>query len=173
MNVTKTHKAPTEMAFSYAVDLTVKLGEIKGIAQSTTNATLISLGGMDADQISKWIDITQQLIAQTPKPKFVPVTLAYVPPAGQYLVNGQSLTLKKSKSHGGMLVYYTDGGYLGALATAKLAAAAEALNSAEKAKAACIAYAKQTGKCGVCNTKLTDPKSIAAGIGPICAKKYA
>lgn len=172
MNTTKTHKTPSETAFSYAVDLTVKLGEVKGIAQSTTNAALISLGGMSADEISKWIDVTQQLIAQTPKPKFVPVTLAYVPPAGQYLVNGEHLTLKKSKSHGGILVYKGNG-YWGALATAKLSAVAEALNSAEKAQAACIAYAKQTGKCGVCNTKLTDPKSIAAGIGPICAKKYA
>ena len=31
------------------------------------------------------------------------------------------------------------------------------------------AYGKATGMCCVCGTTLTDPKSIAAGIGPVCA----
>lgn len=32
-------------------------------------------------------------------------------------------------------------------------------------------YALQSGKCYVCNRKLTTPESIAAGIGPVCASK--
>jgi hypothetical protein len=32
-----------------------------------------------------------------------------------------------------------------------------------------IAEGKRTGICQVCNRKLTNPDSIAAGIGPICA----
>lgn len=31
---------------------------------------------------------------------------------------------------------------------------------------------KQTGVCGICTRTLTDPESIAAGIGPICAAKF-
>ena len=34
------------------------------------------------------------------------------------------------------------------------------------------AYAKITGRCGVCNRKLEDPDSVAAGIGPICAQGF-
>jgi hypothetical protein len=32
-------------------------------------------------------------------------------------------------------------------------------------------YALRSGKCYVCNRKLTTPESIAAGIGPVCASK--
>ena len=32
-----------------------------------------------------------------------------------------------------------------------------------------IAEGKRTGVCQVCNRKLTNPESIAAGIGPVCA----
>lgn len=34
----------------------------------------------------------------------------------------------------------------------------------------CLArYGHALGKCGICNRTLTDPDSIAAGIGPVCA----
>ncbi len=32
-------------------------------------------------------------------------------------------------------------------------------------------YAQQSGNCYVCNRLLTDPASIAAGIGPTCARR--
>ena len=34
-----------------------------------------------------------------------------------------------------------------------------------------IAEGKRTGVCQVCHRKLTNPKSIEAGIGPVCAKR--
>lgn len=33
-------------------------------------------------------------------------------------------------------------------------------------------FGQEVGACGVCGSPLTDPESIALGIGPICAKKY-
>lgn len=33
-------------------------------------------------------------------------------------------------------------------------------------------FGKQTGQCGCCGRELTDPNSIEAGIGPICATKW-
>jgi Family of unknown function (DUF6011) len=33
-------------------------------------------------------------------------------------------------------------------------------------------YGRSTGICSCCNRKLTDPESVEAGIGPICAKKW-
>jgi hypothetical protein len=38
-------------------------------------------------------------------------------------------------------------------------------------EAAC-AYGREIGVCGMCNRTLTNPESIAAGIGPICASKF-
>lgn len=38
--------------------------------------------------------------------------------------------------------------------------------------AAIIAHGKLTGICGCCGRTLTDPASIEAGIGPVCAKKF-
>ena len=34
------------------------------------------------------------------------------------------------------------------------------------------AYGKQTGHCCICSRELTDPQSVARGIGPICADKF-
>ena len=38
--------------------------------------------------------------------------------------------------------------------------------------AASVAYGRELGLCGVCGRTLTDPESIAAGIGPVCASKF-
>lgn len=37
--------------------------------------------------------------------------------------------------------------------------------------AAAVTYGRRTGRCGVCGRELTDPDSIAAGIGPVCASR--
>lgn len=46
-----------------------------------------------------------------------------------------------------------------------MAAASDPLNAA-------IRYGKVSGSCSCCGRELTDPKSIEAGIGPICATKF-
>lgn len=38
---------------------------------------------------------------------------------------------------------------------------------------ALVEFGKTTGICGCCGRKLTDPKSVAAGIGPVCSGKVA
>ncbi len=35
-----------------------------------------------------------------------------------------------------------------------------------------VAYGLKSGECSCCGRPLSDPKSIAAGIGPVCAKKW-
>lgn len=37
---------------------------------------------------------------------------------------------------------------------------------------AALAYGAQFGVCSACNRTLTDPKSVAANIGPVCAEMY-
>jgi len=38
---------------------------------------------------------------------------------------------------------------------------------------AAIAYGKTVGECAICGAELTNKESIARGIGPICAERYA
>jgi hypothetical protein len=42
----------------------------------------------------------------------------------------------------------------------------------EDPKASAVQYATQHGRCAVCNAHLSDPVSIAASMGPICAKRF-
>ena len=44
---------------------------------------------------------------------------------------------------------------------------------AADAKGAAVNYAKEFKRCGVCNSPLSDPESLAAGIGPVCAAKFS
>lgn len=39
-------------------------------------------------------------------------------------------------------------------------------------KAAAIRFGREAKECAVCHSKLSDPESLAMGIGPICAKRF-
>lgn len=43
---------------------------------------------------------------------------------------------------------------------------------AEDPKAAAVAYAREHGRCAVCDAHLSDPESIARSMGPVCAKRF-
>lgn len=42
----------------------------------------------------------------------------------------------------------------------------------EAPKHAAVQYAKQHGRCAVCDAHLSDPVSIAASMGPVCQKRF-
>lgn len=46
------------------------------------------------------------------------------------------------------------------------------MDAASDPLTAAIRYGKITGECSCCGRELTDPRSIEAGIGPICATKF-
>ena len=46
------------------------------------------------------------------------------------------------------------------------------LEAASDPLTAAVRYGKETGSCSCCGRDLTNPDSIAAGIGPICREKY-
>ena len=46
------------------------------------------------------------------------------------------------------------------------------MGAANDPLSAAIRYGKVSGECSCCGRELTDPKSIEAGIGPICATKF-
>lgn len=78
-------------------------------------------------------------------------------------------------------IYCKDGAdYLGKVIAGRFLASRDCGEEREKAvietlrdpKAAAVAYGKSFGKCSCCGRQLTDPASIEAGIGPICAGKF-
>ncbi|MER9003309.1 DUF6011 domain-containing protein [Mesorhizobium sp. M0862] len=95
----------------------------------------------------------------------------------------ERLIIKPAKSHPGTL-YVTDkalaGEYVGKIVAGKFEARREAKPdtlallcaiAADPMKAA-TEYGRSTGECGCCGRELTDPASVKAGIGPICATKW-
>lgn len=102
----------------------------------------------------------------------------------------ECLTIKPAKRHAGVL-YVTDkrvedyeggrgGAYVGKIVDGQFHARREAMAdtlsilceiATDPAKAA-TEYGRSTGTCGCCGRELSDPASVAAGIGPICAEKW-
>jgi hypothetical protein len=52
------------------------------------------------------------------------------------------------------------------------AVAAKIIEVAADPKAAAIAYGKEYGQCACCGRELSNPESVALGIGPICAGRF-
>lgn len=99
-----------------------------------------------------------------------------------YRADGLILKPAKSTSKNAGAIYVTDedGEYLGKVMGVKFIAtnasrpedAATLLRIAENPAEVAKAYGIRTGICSCCGRELTDPSSIAAGIGPVCATKW-
>lgn len=166
---TSTVKPMTESQFGYAIGLARQLHTDPA---KRANA-LLTLAGCDFYLISSAIDSMKATLASQNQPAAKPVQVigSYLPPLGSYLLNGETVKIHKSKVSG--VIYLTvNGAYQGSVTAPKAAGWMAQLNTAEKAKAAMIAYGAKSGKCGKCHHKLTDPVSIAKKIGPVCEKKY-
>lgn len=172
---TTSAKPMTEPQFTFLIKL---IGQAYADNAALRSAKLVEAAGYDFAAASGAIDILKAKVYGTPGAPKKPVAAmpAYVPPFGYYVIDGKIVQIKKPKFAGAPIYVYVDGNYAGAVGF-KANAIIAPLDTPEKAYAAVIAYAAKTAesgtaKCGVCNTKLTDPKSIAAGIGPVCAKQY-
>lgn len=92
-----------------------------------------------------------------------------------------SLAKPGSKNPGA--IYAKDaasGTYLGKILDGKFSKAFECtpaqvdlvLDASRDPKGAALRYAEKTGCCSICGRLLTDPESVKAGIGPICANGW-
>lgn len=90
-------------------------------------------------------------------------------------------TPAKAHSKNAGAVYVTrDGAYLGKIAAGKFMRSfecdavieTEVVKVASDPRQAAIAYGQKFGSCSCCGRELTNPESIALGIGPVCASKF-
>lgn len=87
---------------------------------------------------------------------------------------------KATSANAGMLYVKSAGAYLGKISNGKFIRSRECTAEQETAvvemaadpKAVAIRHGKLTGRCAVCNRALSDPASVAAGIGPICSESF-
>jgi len=75
----------------------------------------------------------------------------------------------EDKAYFGKIV---DGKYIGNTEGSEFGAAAKLMQIAADPKGEAIKYGVAIGRCFCCGAKLTDPKSVARGIGPICFGKW-
>lgn len=94
---------------------------------------------------------------------------------------GLALKLAGQHSRNAGAIYVTKGGeYVGKIVGTKFMATREAdatvlpalQTISTEPKEAAIRYGRLTGSCACCGRELTDPQSVAMGIGPICADKW-
>ena len=87
----------------------------------------------------------------------------------------------RSANPGAIYVKDADcGTYLGKIHHGKFVRSRDCGDDAEAAilricadpHAAAIAHGKKFGRCSACSRELTDPKSVALSMGPVCAKNY-
>jgi hypothetical protein len=156
-------KIVTEKMFSYATYLITT-----AVADATTRRDLLlGLPALDGNSVSQVIDLYKPLVAAKKSAAKLP---DFIPPKGVYMIEGKSYKLKISQKTGAPYLVTMDNVYIGT--PAKVSGACEVFATAESAHAAAVAYGKATGNCGVCGKVLTNPASIEAGIGPVCASKY-
>ena len=86
---------------------------------------------------------------------------------GVYLNGTAIYRVKRSKTSGNLYAQRLVGTQYAYEAGAIRSLTASMRMTLEQAKT----YGQQTGTCCVCAAVLTDPKSIAAGIGPVCANR--
>lgn len=115
-------------------------------------------------EASAYIDILKGMADAAPAS--APAEAQPEPPEGEHILDGRILTVKRSRKSGQL--YATEGGeYLGKAGLKGLSTATVLTLEAAKA------YGRRTGTCCCCGRKLTNPASVAMGIGPICQERFS
>lgn len=126
--------------------------------------TLLAEGTMTSKEASAYITL---LLAAPKKPQVVGTEVG----TGYYLHEGQPVVVVESKTGNLYAKVLVLGGpkarwdYAPGLVT-KLTGAPATLEIAKQ-------WGHAHGYCFACGAQLTDPVSVEAGIGPVCAKKFA
>lgn len=102
---------------------------------------------------------------QRPKLRLDVFTFSPAPDSGK---NAGAIYVKEGETYLGKVV----GGKLFAVASCTVEQERLIAEVSNDPLNAAIAYGKRFGKCSVCARTLTDPESIARGIGPICAERF-
>lgn len=162
-------RQPTEPMLSYATSLA--RSELK-----CPEETIAKFPTMDFYEVGRMIDHLKKLRSQRLNAAVTDAKAAVLAiPAGRYaVVVADKVRLYRvrisANSKRPYLVAMVGNGerYMGTQGSAGAILA----RIAEHPRAAAMLYGEVTGHCPKCGAELTDPKSVAAKIGPVCAKTW-
>lgn len=126
-----------------------------------------------ADMIKLMLELTEQLDLETRVPDQRTTSPAATVPDGRYAVrnnDGDYAFYRVWNGDRAVLVYQQISD--AETRVARTVAQGVLAKIAADPKEAAMAYGRELGVCGVCNRTLTNPESISAGIGPVCASRF-
>lgn len=153
----------TDKQLAYLRSLTERVhgDQAEAALRELDNNAAPTLTSADASQR---IDAALKALATAPRPRSSSPQLG----PGVYRHNGGVYRVFPAQGSGRLIAkLYVDGSWEYAGAAHRLLRAEERM-SLEDVKA----FGVDTGMCGICGRTLTNPESVAAGIGPVCASKF-
>lgn len=170
------HASTNDFAFSLDKQLlrsgTLTENQVAAVTRAIARETAAAAGGTAVALAGAGVEKIQEAFAtaignglKRPKMRLADFVLKLAPATGR---NKGALYVTAGESYLGKIA---DGQFTASRdCTAEKQTEIVALCS-DPLKAA-VAYGQQTGICACCGRELTDPDSIAQGIGPICMEKY-
>lgn len=120
---------------------------------------------IDVSKISAAFERAHKAGLKRPKVRFQSIEFSRAPDSGK---NPGAIYVKSGEEYLGKVL----AGRFYPVKTCDEARRAEIVTIATDPSAAAKAHGLKVGWCSCCGRELTDPNSIALGIGPICAEKY-
>jgi hypothetical protein len=169
-------------SFEFAVSLRQSLQKFGSLTENQINAARNAIAKRDAAR-----EAANERKANAPEINMDKIEAAFATARANGLKKikvrfvGLSFSPAKAESANAGALYVKEGSeYLGKIMGGRFMAsrdcgaerAAKVVEIARDPKAAAIAHGKLTGSCSCCGRELTDPVSVEAGIGPICATKF-
>jgi hypothetical protein len=175
--------------FDFATSLTNALGQYGHLTDGQTAAVRRCIEGDKAKAAVHAAAAAQQAVVAAAAPRvntdalreaFAKAAGALKRPKLHFGTFVVSLAPAGGKNPGALYVKDDSDLYLGKILDGKFlssrecsdAVRAEVISLVEDPLSAAKAYGLRTGSCCVCNRELTDPVSVANGIGPICADRF-
>lgn len=162
---------PTAKQLEFATKLLTELVELDGSKTDKAEALRLSLAEMSPKQASAMIDYLLGCVksarSTARKSEAIERTSGIVP--GIYRAQGRIVKVQAAKSTGnlyGSLLDESTGKYEYTVGALRYVSAADRISLEEAAE-----VTRRIGRCCVCCRTLSNPDSIDAGIGPVCAGK--
>jgi hypothetical protein len=129
-------------------------------------AAAVSVGGAGFDRLVTAFGKAQASGLKRPKLHIAALTFSLAPLSG---ANAGALYVKDSGIYLGKI---TSGGEFYASRDCRTDQREQVETVARDPLAAAVQHGRTTGNCAVCSRPLSDPESVARGIGPICAERF-
>lgn len=162
---------PTDSQLAFIATLTASVTQEKADALILGNFSVVAPQDLDRRQASQFIDLLKTAQQKARDEKRViqeAVAAATMLEVGMYMRDGVPVRVYPAQNGGHLLAKaFIDGEWVYQGAASRFVTGDQRMNLEEAIK-----FGLDFGICACCGRVLSNPESIAAGIGPICRSKY-